>query len=330
VGEELNEKTFRQEIDSLRDRWETIQERAEGMGAPALVYQEAKLTSGLIRDVFSEKVDELVVDSAEQLQEIKSYLGQVSPELLDRVRHYRGEKPIFDEFGVEEEIRRAFQRKVRLPSGGHIVIDHTEALVAVDVNTGRYTGKKDPKETIVRTNLDAAREIARQLRLRDVGGIIVCDFIDMEDPEDRERVVHEMKSHLGRDRARSKVFGISELGLLQMSRQRVRPSLFQAMTEPCPSCGGTGRVLSPETVVRRIERAVRRAGTEGENRELTVRVHPEVALYLLEKEPEFLKSLRKEAGVDLDVRDDPLMGLDEYRLLAAPAATDVTGKYAVA
>ena len=330
VGEELNEKTFRQEIDSLRDRWETIQERSEGMGAPALVYQEAKLTSGLIRDVFSEKVDELVVDSAEQVQEIKSYLGQVSPELLDRVRHYRGEKPIFDEYGVEEEIRRAFQRKVRLSSGGHIVIDHTEALVAVDVNTGRYTGKKDPKETILRTNLDAAREIARQLRLRDVGGIIVCDFIDMEDPEDRERVVHEMKSHLGRDRARSKVFGISELGLLQMSRQRVRPSLFQAMTEPCPSCGGTGRVLSPETVVRRIERAVRRAGTEGENRELTVRVHPEVALYLLEKEPEFLKSLRKEAGVDLDVRDDPLMGLDEYRLLAAPAATDVTGKYAVA
>jgi ribonuclease G len=330
VGEELNKKTFKQELDSLRQRWEKIQRRAEGMQAPALVYQEAKLTSGIIRDTFSEKVDELVVDSAELAHEVKSYLGQVSPDLLDRVKHYTGELPVFDEYGIEEEIRGAFSRKVGLRSGGHIVIDPTEALVAIDVNTGRYTGKKDPKETILRTNLDAAREIARQLRLRDVGGIIVCDFIDMEDMENRERVLHEMKTHLGRDRARSKVFGISELGLMQMSRQRVRPSLFHAMTEPCPACDGTGRVLSPETVVRRIERAVRRAGTVGEKRELTVRVHPEVALYLLEKEPEFLKAMREESGVELDIRDDPLMSLDAYRLLAAPAATDVTSKYAVA
>jgi len=330
VGEELNRKTFERELESLQERWEKIQRRSRGMGAPALVYQEAKMTSGIIRDLFSEKIDQVVVDSAELVQEIKSYLGRVSPDLLDRVKHYNGELPLFDEFGIEEEVRGAFQRRVELPSGGHIVIDHTEALVAVDVNTGRYTGKKDPKETILRTNLDAAREISRQLRLRDVGGIIVCDFIDMEDQENRDRVVHEMKSHLGRDRARSKVFGISELGLLEMSRQRVRPSLFQAMTEPCPSCQGTGRVLSPETVVRRVERAVRRAGTVGEKRELTVRVHPEVALYLLEQEPEFLKSLKEESGIDLDIRDDPLMRLDEYRLLAAPAATDVTSKYAVA
>jgi len=330
VGEELTKKTFKQELESLRERWEKILQRTESSGAPAVVYQEAKLTSEIIRDLFSEKIDELVVDSAELAQEIKSYLGQVSPELLDRVSYYRGEKPLFDEYGIEEGIREAFQRQVSLPSGGHIVIDHTEALVAVDVNTGRYTGKKDPKETILRTNLDAAREIARQLRLRDVGGIIVCDFIDMEDEENREQVLHEMKSHLGRDRARSKVFGISELGLMQLSRQRVRPSLFQAMTEPCASCGGTGRVLSPETVARRIERAVRRAGTVGESRDLTVRVHPEVALHLLEQEPDFLRSLRDESGIDLDIRDDPLMRQDEFRLLAAPASTDVTAKYAVA
>jgi ribonuclease G len=330
VGEELNRETFDRELSSLRERWDKILRRAESMKAPALVYQEAKLTSGIVRDLFSEKIDQVVVDSAELVQEIKSYLGRMSPGLLDRVTHYTGELPLFDEFEIEEEVRRAFQRRVGLPSGGHIVIDHTEALVAIDVNTGRYTGKKDPKETVLRTNLDAAKEICRQLRLRDVGGIIVCDFIDMEDKEYRDRVVHEMKSHLGRDRARWKVFGISELGLLEMSRQRVRPSLFQAMTEPCPSCDGTGRVLSPETVVRRIERAVRRAGTSGEKRTLTVRVHPEVALYLLEEEPDFLKSLRRESGIDLDIRDDPLMRLDEYRLLASPASTDVTGKYAVA
>lgn len=330
VGEELTREAFEAELNSLRKRWRKIPSRVRQADAPSLVYEEAKLTSGIIRDLFSEKVDLLVVDSAELVHEIKSYLGQVSPDLLDRVRRYRGEKPLFDEYGVEEEIRRAFQRKVTLPSGGHIIIDPTEALVAIDVNTGGYTGRKDPKETVLRTNLDAAREIARQLRLRDVGGIIVCDFIDMDDPEYRERVLHEMRSHLGRDRARSKVFGISELGLMQISRQRVRPSLYQAMTEPCPHCGGTGRILTPQTVVRRIERAVRRAATTGESRELTVRVHPEVALYLLEREPGFLDALAEESGLELDIRDDPLMSPGDYRLLAAPAQTDVTGKYAVA
>ncbi|HKK27923.1 MAG TPA: Rne/Rng family ribonuclease [Gemmatimonadota bacterium] len=330
VGEELTREAFEHELSSLRKSWDKVQKRARSMKAPSLVYQEAKLTSGIIRDLFTEKVDLLTVDSTQLAQEIRSYLGQVSPELLDRVKLYRGDVPIFDEYGIEDEIRQAFQRKVVLPSGGHIVIDPTEALVAIDVNTGRYTGKKDPAETILRTNMDAAREISRQLRLRDIGGIIVCDFIDMDQQEYRDRVLHEMKTHVGRDRARTKVFGLSELGLLQMSRQRVRPSLYQAMTEPCPLCGGTGRVLAPETVVRRIERAVRRAATAGESRDLTVRVHSEVALYLLEEEPDFLRRLREEAGIALDIRDDPLMHVDEFRILAAPSDQDVTARYAVA
>jgi len=208
------------------------------------------------------------------------------------------------------------------------VIESTEALVTIDVNTGRYTGKKDPAKTILKTNMDAAAEVARQLRLRDIGGIIVIDFIDMDDKADRDKVVQEMKNHLGRDRARSKVFGISELGLLQLSRQRVRPALFHAKTNPCPTCEGTGRVLAPDTVVRRIERSIRRAAHEKEKRSITVRVHPEVALYLLEEESELLRSLATETGIDLDIRDDPLMGAQEFKLLAAPADTDVTNKYA--
>ena len=330
VGEELNPDTFRKELKQLRSTWEKIQRRAKSTGAPSRVYQAAELTSGLIRDLFSEKIDSLVTDSRELAHEVKSYLGQVSPELLNRVEVYEGEASLFDEMGIEDEIRQAFQRKVTLPSGGHIVIEATEALVAVDVNTGRYTGKKDPEETILRTNLDAAREISRQLRLRDIGGIIVCDFIDMESRKHRDRVLHEMKSHVGRDRARTKVFGISELGLLEMSRQRVRPSLVQAMTEPCPACDGTGRILAPETLVRRIERAVRRAAYLGEGRGLTVRTHPEVALYLLEEEPEFLRKMEEEANIQLDIRDDPLMSMGEFRLLAAPSDQDVTSRYAVA
>ncbi|MDT8435551.1 MAG: Rne/Rng family ribonuclease, partial [Gemmatimonadota bacterium] len=319
VSEELNRKAIEGELTTLRRGWEKIQRRARSMKAPSLVHREAELTSGIIRDLFSEKIDLLTVNDRDLLHEVKSYLGQVSPELLDRVKLYGGDAPIFDHFEIEEEIRTAFRRRVDLKSGGHIVIEHTEALVAIDVNTGRYTGKKDPAKTILRTNLDAAGEIARQLRLRDIGGIIVCDFIDMDEREAREKVLNEMRSFVARDRARTKVFEISELGLLEMSRQRVRPSLVQMMTVPCPSCDGTGRVLAPETVVRRIERALRRARAAGEKRALTIRAHPEVALHLLEEEPEFLRESTAETGIELDIRDDPLMGHDEYRLLAAPA-----------
>lgn len=329
VGEELTKDAIRRELERLRKTWEKVSRRAESSRAPARVHEEAELTSGIIRDLFSERIDLLTVDSPELAHEIKSYLGQVNPELLDRVKLYGGSEPIFDHFGLEDQIRNAFRRKVVLASGGHIVIEATEALVTVDVNTGRYTGKKDPAETILRTNLDAAGEVCRQLRLRDIGGIIVVDFIDMDDPEARERVVLEMKSHVARDRARTKVFGISELGLLEMSRQRVRPSLVQAMTEPCPFCDGTGRILAPETVVRRLERAIRRAASSGEERALTLLVHPRVALYLLEEEHQFLRGLGEETGIRLDVRDDPLLGLDESRLLAGRSDVDVTDKYGV-
>jgi ribonuclease G len=328
VGEELTRDTLSRELASLEMIWDKVQRRVTSVKAPMLVHQEAKLTSGIIRDLFSEKVDLLVVDSKELSHEIKSYLGQVGPDLVKRVKLYDDSTPIFDEYGIEEEIRKAFHRRVELKSGGYIIIESTEALVTVDVNTGRYTGKKDPAKTILRTNLDAAGEIAGQIRLRDIGGIIVCDFIDMDEQENRDKVLKEMRTHLGRDRARTKVFGISDLGLLEISRQRVRPSLVQMASNPCPSCGGTGRVLAPEEIVRRTERALQRADAAGDGRDLTIRVHPEVALYLLEEEPAFLRDTKKTYGIEVDIRDDPLMGHDEFRLLAGPADTDVTQKYA--
>jgi len=330
VGEELTKKVFQDELKSLQRAWDKAKRRANGMKPPALVYEDARLTSGIIRDLFSDRIDSLTVDSAELLHEVKSYLGQVDPDLLDRVKLYDGDAPIFDEFGIEQEIRQAFKRKVDLPSGGHVIIEQTEALVSIDVNTGRYTGRKDPAQTILRTNIDAAVEIARQLRLRDVGGIIVIDFIDMDDEAARTKVQQQMKTQLGRDRARWKVFGISELGLLQMSRQRVAPSLHQRMTEPCPYCEGTGRILAPETVVRRVERALNRVSHAGRERGITILTHPVIALHLLEEEPAFLQGLDQSLNLRLDVRDDPLLGLDEFRLLAHPADTDVTSKYVTA
>jgi ribonuclease G len=219
---------------------------------------------------------------------------------------------------------------VQLRSGGYIVINQTEALVSIDVNSGRYTGKKDPEKTVLRTNMEAAQEVARQLRLRDVGGIIVCDFIDMETKANRDRVLQELRQHLSRDRARTKAFAVSDLGLIEMTRQRVRQSHYQSSTEACPTCNGTGRVLTPETIVRRMERSVKRMAVEGRRDHLVIRLHPDVAMYVLEQEPDIIKKLEKSAGFSLEVRDDPLLRPDEFKLVVKGAGRDVTQQYAVA
>ena len=331
VAEELAEEHFKRELKLLLGLWKKIKRKATFVRPPALVQREASLTSGIIRDLFSDKVDQLWVDSKDVFKEIRQYLDQVDPELLERVTLYQEPTPLFDKFDIESEIRDLFKRRVDLPTGGYLIVEPTEALISIDVNTGRYTGSaKDPEKTIVRTNLEAAREIARQLRLRDVGGIIVIDFIDMDSRANRDKVVQELRAHLGRDRARTRAFAVSDLGLVEMTRQRVRESLWASMTVPCPACEGTGRVFRPEVVVRRIERSLKRAGHEGKDRQLTVRVHPEVALYLLEQEPDFLKHAAEQTGVDLDLRDDPMMRLDEFRFVAQPVGRDVTDRYAVA
>ncbi|HEU5170868.1 MAG TPA: Rne/Rng family ribonuclease [Gemmatimonadales bacterium] len=331
VAEGVTEEHFRREIDSLLARWRRINRKKSFIRrAPALLERETSLTRGIIRDVFSSKVDALWVDSRELYNEIEQYLSQVDPELMSRVHLYSDPTPLFDKFDIESEIRDLFKARCELPTGGSLVIQPTEALVSIDVNTGRYTGKKDPEKTILRTNLEAAREIARQIRLRDIGGIIVCDFIDMESRANRDKVLQELRTHLGRDRARTKALAVSELGLVEMTRQRVRPSLWHSMTTECPTCAGTGRVFTPEVVARRLERALRRAGQEQRERQISVRLHPEVALYLLEEEPKLLQQLGKLTGLDIDLRDDPMMRLDEFRLMSRPAGRDVTELYAVA
>jgi ribonuclease G len=331
VAEGVTEEHFKREIDALLNQWRKVKRKQLYVRkAPALLQREASLTRGLIRDVFSDKVDALHVDSKEIYHEVEQYLDGVDPELMSRVHLYEAPLPLFDKYDIETEIKSLFRARVDLPTGGSLVIQPTEALVSIDVNTGRYTGKKDPEKTILRTNLEAAREIARQLRLRDLGGIIVCDFIDMETRSNRDRVLQELRAHLGRDRARTKALAVSDLGLVEMTRQRIRASLYASMTTDCPTCSGSGRVFRPEVVTRRLERTLRRVGHEDREKSLSVRIHPEVALYLLEEEPKLLTSLAKSNGLELEVRDDPMMHLDEFRLMSRPAGRDVTEQYAVA
>ena len=331
VGEDVTQETFEREITTLLNQWGRINKKTKHVGAPPkLLHRETSLTRGIIRDLFSTKVDKLTVDSKQIFNEITEYLKGIAPELLDRVVLYEEKVPLFDKAEIETEIRDLFKRRCDLPSGGYLIIEPTEALVSIDVNSGRFVGKKDPEKTIYKTNSEAAREVARQLRLRDVGGIIVCDFIDMDSKQNRDKVLQELRTHLGRDRARTKAFAVSDLGLIEMTRQRVRQSHLQSMTEPCPTCHGTGRVFTPETIVRRMERSVRRIAVEGRRDNLVVKLHPDTAMYLLENERDLLKKLEKGLGFSVEMRDDPLLRPDEFKLVVKGAGRDVTQQYAVA
>jgi ribonuclease G len=330
VGEDVTQETFKRELTTLIAQWKRMTRKTRFLRAPALVHRETSLTRGLTRDLFSTKVDSLVVDSKQIHNEIVEYLKGIAPELLDRVKLYEEPTPLFDKFDIESEIRDLFKRRCDLPSGGYLIIEQTEALVSIDVNSGRYTGKKDPEKTVFKINSEAAREIARQMRLRDIGGIIVCDFIDMDSRSNRDKVVQELRAHLARDRARTKAFALSDLGLVEMTRQRVRPSHYQNMTEPCPMCSGTGRIFTPETTVRRIERAVKRIAVEGKKDNLIVKLHPDVAMYVLEHERDLVRKLEKTLGFTMELRDDPRLKPDDFKLVVKGAERDVTRQYAVA
>lgn len=330
VSEDVTPDMLQRELQSLMAQWKRIRKKTRFVRAPALVHRETGLTRGLVRDLFSAKVDSLTVDSRPLFTEISEYIGDIAPDLVQRVKLHEGSTPLFDEIEIEGEIRDIFKRRCDLPSGGYLIVEPTEALVSIDVNSGRYTGKKDPEQTVLRTNLEAAAEIARQLRLRDVGGIIVADFIDMESRQNRERVLQELRGHLSRDRARTKAFAVSELGLIEMTRQRVRQSHYQSMTEACPTCSGSGRVFTPETIVRRMERSVRRMVVEGRRENLLVKLHPEVAMYVMEQERDLVSKLQKGASFALELRDDPLLRPDEFKLVVKSQGRDVTQQYALA
>ena len=330
VGEDATQQTFQRELNTLMGQWKRIKRKTHFVRAPALLHRETSLTRGLTRDLFSTKVDSLVVDSRQIYNEITEYLKGIAPELIERVQMYEEPVSLFDKLEIEGEIRDLFKRRCDLPSGGYLIIEQTEALVSVDVNSGRYTGKKDPEKTILKTNLEAAHEVARQLRLRDIGGIIVCDFIDMETRSNRDRVLQELRTYLAHDRARTKAFAVSELGLVEMTRQRVRAGHYHNLTDPCPTCGGTGRVFTPESTMRRLERSVKRAAVEGRKDNLILKVHPDVAMYVLEAERDFTKKLEKGLGFSVELRDDPLLKPDEFKLVVKGAERDVTQRYAVA
>ncbi len=323
VAEGTKAEEFKAEYQSLRNLWRRVKRQAGQAAAPSLIYRETKLISSLLRDVFTDKVDSLVVDEKKEFKRIKEYLRIIAPELIGRLVLYKKNMPVFTDYGLDEDIRRIFHRKVWLKSGGYIVIEPTEALVSIDVNTGRYTGERNQEDTILRTNLDAAREIARQIRLRDLGGILVCDFIDMEIKNNRQAVMDELRRCLKYDRAKTKAFELSPLGLVEMSRQRVRSSLYHSLTELCPACEGRGRIFTPEAIVGEIERAVKKIAPEGKVNKLMIRVHPVVALHLMEQGEDVIRELENQTGITIQLRDDPLVRMDSINFYSIPSRKEI-------
>jgi ribonuclease G len=246
------------------------------MSPPALLYQELDLTLRTVRDIFTTDIDKLVIDSKEEYERVIKFVEDFLPDLKQRIELYESDEPIFDAYGIEIELSDALEKKVWLKSGGYIIIDQMEAMTAIDVNTGKYVGKKSSEETVLKTNMEAVKEIVYQLRLRNIGGIIVLDFIDMAKSANREKVYHALKEMLKADKARTNILKVSELGLVEMTRKRSRESMNQVLCEPCPYCEGNGLIRSKHTVIMEIYRELTKELPK-KRRKATIYVHPAIA-----------------------------------------------------
>ncbi len=316
AGSGRNKEDFVTDLEFLHRLWDNLKSLFDNAKAPSLLYEDLNLIFRSIRDLFNEDVERLVVDSREDYERCIEFCSTYLPHLVEKIELYKENVPIFDHFGIELIINRTLGRKVWLKSGGFITIDQTEALVAVDVNTGKYVGHTDPEETILKTNLEAVKEIVYQLRLRNIGGIIIVDFIDMVKEESKEIVWNSLTQELKSDRSRTNILKISDLGLVEMTRKRVRENLIQTLCESCPYGEGKGHIKSPTTVCYEIIRALQRIGGNSlEKKTITLEIHPAVYDLLIEEESAFLDELERKQKVEVNIKVNPKLHQEKYNLI---------------
>lgn len=302
----MTAEELRPDAELVRSVWEDLREKAISSQPPALLARDLDLVLRATRDLFTKDVKRLVIDSAEEARRIEKLVSGYAPELSSRIELYEGADPLFDRFGIEQEIERALLRKITLKSGVTIVVDEAEALTAIDVNTGRFVGSQDLEATILETNLEAAEAIAEQIRLRNLAGIIIVDFIDMQNPDSRTKVYETFAAEMEKDRAKTQVLPITGMGLIQMTRQRLRTSLARTLTEPCPYCEGRGRVRSRTSICYDILREAARQASLHTRGTLVVSAMPQVAGLLTEEHREKLEALEQRIGrsILVEARDD--------------------------
>jgi ribonuclease G len=301
-----------EDVAYLGRAWEAISEAIETARVGSCVYEDLSLPLRAMRDLMRHDVEKVRVDSRETWEKLSQFVARFMPELAERIEHYPGERPIFDLFGVEDEIARALQKQVPLKSGGHLVIDQTEAMTTVDVNTGAFLGHRNLEETVYRTNLEAAQAVARQLRLRNLGGIIIIDFIDMSDAEHRRQVMRQLEKSLLRDHAKTTVHEFSPLGLIEMTRKRTTESLERQLCEPCQTCSGRGSVKTMETVCYEIFREITRAVRQFEAEKLLVLASPKVVAKILDEESAAVAELEEFIGKQIRLQSDEQYGQEQF------------------
>ncbi len=327
VAENKEESALREDLEKLLEQWREIEKKAREIKPPTLVYRDSSLTSSVMRDLFTPDITRIVIDSRKMYREVMDYVEWAAPNLTGTVELYRGPRAIFDAFNVESQIEQTLTRKIQLPSGGYLFIEHTEAMVVIDVNSGRYAARREQELNTLKTNLEAARVIARQLRLRDIGGIIVIDFIDMGEERNRKKVYDEMRKELRNDRAKSSVLPLTEFGLMQITRQRIRQSIVHALSETCPVCGGTGLLVSRATIISQIDRWLERFRAASKERTIVLRIHPTLSEMLAKGLLSPLRRLELKYLLRIKLElDDTLMG-DDFKFYSPRQKKDITSEY---
>lgn len=328
AAEGADTSSLKNDLQNLLHIWQKINNLFPKVKAPALLYRDPALIYRIVRDLFNDHVVQLIIDNEEQYNKIMEHLDCFSPHLKERMVYYDKRQPIFEHFAIEEEIERSLSRMVWLKCGGYLVFDETEALTAIDVNTGKYTGKSNLEETILKTNLEAVEEIARQIRLRDIGGIIIIDFIDMHLPENRQLVLEKLKQEMNKDRTKSQVLGITSLGLVEVSRKKVKQGLSAVMLQPCPYCHGKGKTLSLEAVSSKVERELKQILLREDVEAILVEMNSEVAALLIGSGGTYLKKLEASTGKNIFIRGSDNLHVEKYNILMSGDMQEVA-RYAL-
>lgn len=329
VAEHQEESLLKQDLEKLLAKWVQIEEKLKDAAPPQLIFKEDTIISSVLRDSLTSDVTEIVANSPVIYKETLNYIQWAAPEMEKNVSLYQGKLPLFEGYNIAKDVESIFSRKVWLKSGGYIIIEHTEAMVVVDVNSGRYAAKREQEENSLKTNLEAAREIVRQLRLRDIGGIIVVDFIDMLDPKNSKKVYDAMKTELRNDRAKSNILPMSDFGIMQITRERIRPSLMQRMGDQCPACGGTGVVQARFTTINQVERWLRKYALQQSMKfqQLDLYVSPTVAEPLKNTEMKTELKWFLQHMVFVRVKQDESLRSDDFRFYSRKNNKDITAEY---
>ncbi|MCW9705832.1 Rne/Rng family ribonuclease [Fodinibius salsisoli] len=324
VAKGKDKEAIEDDMRNVLKKWERILERLETAQPPELLYKDLDMTESLVRDLFAKQYDRVLVDDPDMHKQIKSYVSQVAPQMIPNVELYNGREHIFDFMKVAKDVDSIFSPRVRMPSGGYLILEQTEAMYVVDVNSGPYAAKKKQEDNSLKTNLEAAREVAKQLRLRDIGGIIVVDFIDLRSGKNRKKIYDELKKEFKKDPAKTNVIGMSDFGLVQITRQRIRPSVVNSVSKLCPTCGGSGNVVTQNTIIADLDAWLSKFRTTTDYRAVDIYINPYLKAYLEQGFPSIKWKWMFRYWLKISLIADDTVSLNEYKATIAGSDIDIT------